>query len=116
VIDTERDVWVNTFSLISQVSSDPTPDLMDVSPDGKFVYAALRGPCPVSGNEPSVNNSVGATPGVGVIRVKQSGFRGEMIAVAPISNQVAPFVCTTVGGTPTVNELADIHTLKVVLK
>jgi len=116
VIDTEHDVLVNTFSLLSQVSSDPTPDLMDVSPDGKFVYAALRGPCPVSGNEPSVNNSVGATPGVGVIRVKQSGFRGEMIAVAPISDQVAPFVCTTVGGTPTVTERADIHTLKVVLK
>lgn len=116
VIDTEHDILVNTFSLLSHYSSDPTPDLMDVSPNGKYVYAALRGPCPVSGNEPSVNNSVGATPGVGVIRVKQSGFRGEMIAVAPISNQVAPFVCTTVGGAPTVTDRADIHTLKVVLR
>ncbi len=116
VIDTFADVWVNTFDLLSRHSSDPTPDLMDISPNGKYVFAALRGPCPVSGNEPSVNNSVGATPGVGVIKVQQSGFKGKMVGVAPLSNPVAPFVCTTVGGTPTLTERADIHTLKVVLK
>ena len=70
---------VNTFGLLSRRSSDPTPDLMDISPNGKYVYAALRGPCPVSGNEPPVNNSVGATPGVGVIRVPAPG--GEAWAV-----------------------------------
>lgn len=116
VIDTFRDRWVNTFSLLSRHSSDPTPDLMDISPDGKYVYAALRGPCPVSGNAPSANNAVGITPGIGVIEVRQKGLRGRMRAVAPISNPVAPFVCTTVGGTPTVTERADVHTLKVVLK
>ncbi|MDQ3255278.1 MAG: lactonase family protein [Acidobacteriota bacterium] len=116
VIDTFTDVWVNTFSLLSRHSGDPTPDLMDVSPDGKFVYTALRGPCPVSGNEPSVNNSVGTTPGVGVIKVQRSGFKGEMIAIAPISNPVAPFVCTSVGVPPTLAERADIHTLRVVIK
>ena len=116
VIDTFEDAWVNTFTLISRHSSDPTPDLLDISPDGKYVYAALRGPCPVTGNAPSVNNAVGATPGVGVIMVQQNGFSGKMMAVAPISNPVAPFVCTSVGGSPTLTEHADIHMLKVVLK
>jgi len=116
VIDTEQDVVVHTFSLLSQHSPDPTPDLMDISPDGKFVYAALRGPCPVTGNALSVNNAVGATPGVGVIKVQAGGFTGQVVAVAPISNPSAPFVCSTVGGTPTLTERADIHTLKVVIK
>jgi hypothetical protein len=89
---------------------------MDISPDGKFVYAALRGPCPVTGNAPSVNNAVGATPGVGVIKVEAGGFTGRVVAVAPISNPSAPFACATVGGTPTLTERADVHTLKVVIK
>lgn len=116
VIDTEQDFVVHTFSLLSEHSPDPTPDLMDISPDGKFVYAALRGPCPVTGNAPSVDNAVGATPGVGVIKVQAGGFTGRVVAVAPISNPSSPFVCATVGGTPTLTERADIHTLKVVIK
>jgi DNA-binding beta-propeller fold protein YncE len=116
VINTKQDVVVHTFSLLSQHSSDPTPDLMDISPDGKFVYAALRGPCPVTGNAPAVNNAVGATPGVGVIKVQAGGFTGQVVAVAPISNPSAPFTCATVGGTPTLTERADMHTLKVVIK
>ena len=116
VIDTEQDVVVHTFSLLSQHSPDPTPDLMDISPDGKFVYAALRGPCPVTGNALSVNNAVGATPGVGVIKVQAGGFTGQVVAGAPISKPSDPFVCMTVGGTPTLTERADIHTLKVVIK
>lgn len=116
VIDTFLDEVVNTFSLRSRHSSDPAPDLMDISPDGKYVYAALRGPCPVTGNAPTANNAVGATPGVGVIMVRQNGFTGQVMAVAPISDPVAPFTCATVGGAPTVTERADIHTLKVVWK
>jgi DNA-binding beta-propeller fold protein YncE len=116
VIDTFVDEWVNTFSLASRHSDDLAPDLMDISPDGKFVYAALRGPCPVTGNAPSANNAVGATPGVGVIMVQQNGFRGKVMAVAPINVPVEPFVCTSVGGAPTLTERADIHSLKVVLK
>jgi hypothetical protein len=116
VIDTFHDTWVNTFSLLSRYSDDPAPDLMDVSPDGRFVYAALRGPCPVTGNAPVADNAVGATPGIGVIMVQQNGFRGRMAAIAPINVPVAPFVCSTAGGSPTLTERADIHTLKVVLK
>jgi YVTN family beta-propeller protein len=114
VIDTKKDVVVHTFSLLSHHSPDPTPDLMDISPDGTFVYAALRGPGPVTGNAPSVNKAVGATPGVGVIKVQAGGFTGRVVAVAPTSNPSAPFTCATVGRTPTLTERADPHTLKVV--
>jgi len=116
VIDTFQDTVVNSFSLVSRYSSDPSPDLMGISPDGKFVYAALRGPCPATGNAPAADNAVGATPGVGVIMVQQNGLTGRMVAVASLSNQVEPFVCTTAGGSPTLTERADIHTLLVVRK
>jgi hypothetical protein len=116
VVDTFQDTVVNSFSLVGRYSSDPAPDLMGISPDGKFVYAALRGPCPVTGNAPAVDNAVGATPGVGVIMVQQNGLTGRMVAVASLSNQVEPFVCTTAGGSPTLTERADIHTLLVVRK
>ncbi len=116
VIDTFADRVVNTFGLVSHLSVDPAPDLMDLSPDAKFVYAALRGPCPVTGNAPAADNAVGATPGVGVIQVVEHGRRGRIVAVAPINVPVAPFVCTTAGGSPTLTERADIHTLKVVWK
>lgn len=89
---------------------------MDISPDGKYVYAALRGPCPATGNALSANNAVGATPGIAVIMVQQNGFQGKVMAIAPINSPAAPFVCATVGGTPTLTERADIHTLKVVVK
>jgi DNA-binding beta-propeller fold protein YncE len=114
VIDTETDALVNTFSLSSRHSTDPSPDLMDVNPNGQYVYAALRGPCPLTGNSLAVNNAVGATPGVGVLAIQKGGFTGKLVAVAPISNPSAPFTCTTVGGSPTLSEQADVHSLLVV--
>jgi DNA-binding beta-propeller fold protein YncE len=114
VIDTETDALVNTFSLSSRHSTDPSPDLMDVNPNGQYVYVALRGPCPLTGNSLAVNNAVGATPGVGVLAIQQGGFTGKLVAVARVSNPSAPFTCATVGGSPTLSERADMHSLVVV--
>jgi hypothetical protein len=114
VIDSEADSLVNTFSLSSRHSSDPSPDLMDVNPNGQYVYAALRGPCPLTGNSLAVNNAVGATPGVGVLAIQKGGSTGKLVAIAPISNPNAPFTCATVGGNPTLGERADVHSLVVV--
>jgi DNA-binding beta-propeller fold protein YncE len=114
VIDTSTDSLVNTFSLSSQHSVDPSPDLMDVNPNGQYAYAALRGPCPLTGNSLAVNNAVGATPGIGVLAIQRGGFTGKLVAVAPISNPSTPFTCTTVGGNPTLDERADVHSLLVV--
>ena len=88
VVDTRRDTVVNEIDLVGSVSSDPAPDLMDISHNGNRAFVALRGPNPLTGNAPGVNNAVGSTPGVGVIKVEQNGRRGEFYAIAPISHIV----------------------------
>jgi DNA-binding beta-propeller fold protein YncE len=104
VVDTESDTVVNEFSLISSVSSDPTPDLMDSSPGGNRVYLALRGPNPLTGNAPGVNNAVGSTPGLGIVRVERGGQAGTLQAIAPITNVINGI------------ERADPHAVRVRLK
>jgi DNA-binding beta-propeller fold protein YncE len=104
VVDTARDRVVNEIGLVGAVSSDPAPDLLEVSPMGNRVFATLRGPNPLTANVPGVNNAVGSTPGVGIVRVEQAGRGGVLQAVAPISHLV--------GGV----ERADPHGLRVRLK
>jgi len=47
----------------------------------KYVFAALRGPIPLSGNNPLVNNSVGSKPGIAVFRVLDDGASGELVHI-----------------------------------
>lgn len=88
VVDTATDSVVNEFGLVGAVSPDPAPDLLDIAPTGNRVFLALRGPNPLTGNAAGVNNAVGSTPGVGVIRVERNGGTGELQAVARISHMV----------------------------
>lgn len=53
------------------------------------MFMALRGPNPLTANVAGVNNAVGATPGLGIIKVKGNGKKGVFKAVAPISHVVA---------------------------
>jgi DNA-binding beta-propeller fold protein YncE len=101
VVDTGSDAVVNEIALAGSVSADPAPDLMGISPSGNRVYVSLRGPNPLTANVPGVNNAVGSTPGVGILRVTRGGRSGRLQAVAPISHMV--------GG----NETADPHGLAV---
>jgi len=101
VVDTATDTVVDEIVLAGSVSGDPAPDLMDISPAGNRVFAALRGPMPLTGNTPGVNNAVGSTPGVGVIRIQEGGRGGMLVAVAPISHIVG------------VVETADPHALRI---
>ena len=88
VVDTRTDLVMNEFTLLSQHSADPAPDLMGISPDGNRVYVSLRGPNPLTGNFAGVNNAVGATPGLGIIRVTEGGRNGVFQAIAPVSRLV----------------------------
>ncbi|MGH2601751.1 MAG: hypothetical protein ACRDJ9_20505, partial [Dehalococcoidia bacterium] len=88
VVDTVRDQVANEFSLAGALSSDPAPDLIDVAPTGDWVFVTLRGLNPLTGNAPRVNNAVGATPGVGVIRVAPGGAGGELVRIARITRTV----------------------------
>ena len=104
IVDTRNNSVLDQFSLVGSVSNDPAPDLLDISPDGKYIFMSLRGPNPLTGNNPAFNNSVGSTPGVGIIRVQEGGKRGRFIARLPISR--------IVGGV----ERADPHGLRVLVK
>ena len=104
VVETQTNTLINQFSLVGRVSNDPTPDLLDISPDGKLVFMTLRGPNPLTGNNPTFNNAAGSTPGVGIIQVQEGGRRGKFFARLPISH--------IVGGV----ERADPHGLRVLWK
>ncbi|MGH9267794.1 MAG: YncE family protein, partial [Acidimicrobiales bacterium] len=102
VVDTAGDAVVGEIDLAGAVSADPAPDLADVSPQGHRVYVALRGPVPLTGNAPAVNNAAGATPGLGIIRVEAGGADGALQAVNRVSNVGADGL-----------ERADPHVLRV---
>ena len=117
VVRTGRDTLVDIFSLVSSHSADPTPDLMATDPKGRHVFVALRGPCPLTANDPTVNNAVGETPGVMVLRSRQGGKSGEVVGVARITNP-APgvFDCssrTDDNGAAFITERADPHGIAV---
>lgn len=86
IIDAATNVSVGGINLAGAVSDDPAPDLLDVSPDGQYVFVGTRGPSPLTGNDKAVNNAKGSTPGVGVIKVTDGGKGGEFVGVARISN------------------------------
>ena len=86
VIDTVSNMSVGSINLAGSISDDPAPDLLDMAPDGAYVFVGLRGPNPLTGNDKNVNNAKGSTPGVGVIKVMDGGKGGEFAGVAKITN------------------------------
>jgi DNA-binding beta-propeller fold protein YncE len=99
VVDTTTDAIVNTIPLEGAVSDDPTPDLLAVSPNGSHAFMSLRGPIPLTA-DPHV--STGSTPGVGVLKVTESGRNAIFEAVAPASNVDSMGV-----------ERADVHAMTI---
>jgi DNA-binding beta-propeller fold protein YncE len=86
VVDPVTDHVVNEVEMAGALSSDPTPDLLAISPAGNRVYASLRGPNPLTGNNPEHHNAEGTTPGLGVIQVTHGGLAGKLKAVYRISH------------------------------
>jgi hypothetical protein len=101
VVDTATDLIVNRINLLG-LSSDPTPDLLFLSPNGEHVFMSLRGPNPLTA-DPHV--STGSTPGVGVLKLTESGRNAIFESIAPMTNKDS-------GGI----ERADAHALWVRLK
>ncbi len=86
IIDTLSNLSVGSVDLVTEANGDPAPDLMDVAPDGQYVFVGLRGPNPLTGNDKNVNNAKGTIPGVGVIHVDAGGKVGHYKGQASISN------------------------------
>jgi DNA-binding beta-propeller fold protein YncE len=99
VFDTRTDELLNEIHLEGKLSDDPTPDLLQTSPDGQFVFMSLRGPNPLTA-DPHV--STGSTPGVGVIKVTAAGRHGRFYGVAPATNIDSMGI-----------ERADMHALSI---
>jgi DNA-binding beta-propeller fold protein YncE len=102
VVDTATDLIVNTIPLAGDVSDDPTPDLIAFSPNGSHAFMSLRGPNPLTA-DPHV--STGSTPGVGILKVTESGRNARFEARAATSNVDATGV-----------ERSDVHAMVIRLK
>jgi len=86
IIDTLSHLSVGSIDLTNEQNRDPAPDLMDVAPDGQYVFVGLRGPAPLTGNDKTANNAKGTIPGVGVIQVDGGGKTGHYKGQAAITN------------------------------
>ncbi len=71
------------------LSTDPTPDIVDLSPKGNRFYVALRGPLPQTGAHASAGN----TPGLGIVTLRGNGRTGALThilrttSINPITGQ-----------------------------
>jgi hypothetical protein len=65
-------------------SNDPAPDLMDVDPNGRYLFVAFRGPVPVSVS----HSAQGSCPGVGVVELENYGKRGHLVTVLRSTNTI----------------------------
>jgi hypothetical protein len=69
---------VGSVNLVTPgLTSDPTPDIVDLSPKGNRFYVALRGPQPQTG----AHASAGTTPGLGIVSLRGNGRTGALTHV-----------------------------------
>lgn len=61
------------------VSNDPSPDLMDLSPDGSRIFVSTRGPKPLSVS----HAAAGSCPGLGIVTLSADGKNGVLTSVIP---------------------------------
>jgi hypothetical protein len=74
-----KDSGVCGTTLGATTSNKPTPDLLDIAPEGNRMYVALRGPFPLT----VAHAAQGSCPGLGIIEVTDGGKQGELIGVLP---------------------------------
>ena len=99
ILSTSAGRRVHTVDLAGMLTNDPAPDLVDAAPSGDWLFVALRGSTPLSG-DPHI--ATGSTPGLGIIQVDRSGRDGRLAAVLRITNVGADGV-----------ERADAHAVRV---
>lgn len=88
------------------LGNDPAPDLLDTTPDGRYLVAALRGPVPVS----VTHSAQGSCPGVGIIELLDDGASGRLVEVLRTTNPIDTAEVSAPGGHGySGTEHSDIH-------
>jgi len=94
--------------------NDPSPDLLEITPDGKYFVIALRGPVPVS----VPHSAQGSCPGVAIVQISDDGKAGHLVDVIRTTNTVDTTPLTDFSGVGGHNyigaERSDIHSAVVV--
>jgi len=88
--------------------NDPSPDFIDITPDGRYLVVALRGPAPVTVG----HSAQGSCPGVGIVEVTENGKAGKLVDVLRTTNTIdnAPVPFPVSGGIDYVGaERSDVH-------
>jgi len=98
VFDTDTGSQVTNVDLRG-LSSDPAPDLVDISPAGNRLFVALRGSVPLTGDP---HASTGSTPGLMTIQIEEGGVRGAVKRIDRIANVDAAGI-----------DRADLHGVRV---
>ncbi|MGQ0569818.1 MAG: YncE family protein [Armatimonadota bacterium] len=80
VINTNRDAVVGLITGLGVA-----PDIMGVSPAGRHVFVALRGPNNLTGGP----TAKGETPGMAILEVTEDGQGGRRVGFAPIGDQTS---------------------------
>jgi DNA-binding beta-propeller fold protein YncE len=77
-------VDTSTYEVVRVVEEiGDAPDLLDISPDGKWLFGTFRGPNPATGT----HDIKGAHPSIGVIKLKRGGKAGKLKYTIPIGDQ-----------------------------
>jgi hypothetical protein len=93
--------------------NDPAPDLMEETPDGRYLMVALHGPAPVSVQ----HSAQGSCPGVGIVELLEGGRLGRMVDVLRTTNTVDTAPAAAPNGHPYAGaERSDVHGAIVVEK
>lgn len=94
--------------------NDPAPDLFDITPDGRHLMVAFRGPKPVSVG----HAAQGSCPGVGIVRLTNGGKAGRLIDVLRTTNTIDTIGVGSIDGghNYTGAERSDIHDVTVIRK
>ena len=91
--------------------NDPAPDLLERTPDGKYLMIGFRGPAPVS----VTHSAQGSCPGVGIVELLDGGASGRLASVLRTTNTVDTSAVAAPGGHPYEGaERSDIHAATVV--
>jgi hypothetical protein len=94
-------------------ANDPAPDLLESTPDGKYLMIGLRGPTPVS----VTHSAQGSCPGVGVVELTEDGSSGRLVGVLRASNTIDTADTNAPGGHAYSGaERSDIHAATVISK